>query len=136
MVSTIPRITTSPSNTGKIGTRLRGSRFSPPAMGRTGPARGSIWPARPAPGPGKSTARSSHSPRRGSRSAWAGESAMLTSEENQLLTQVGPGTPGGEWLRRYWHPVAAARELTPEKSRKRVRVLGEDLVLYRTDSGD
>jgi len=60
---------------------------------------------------------------------------MITSEDNQLLTQVGPGTPGGDWLRRYWHPIAAARELSPEKPRKRVRVLGEDLVLYLTDNG-
>ena len=37
---------------------------------------------------------------------------MLTREENELLTQVGRGTPCGELLRRYWHPVAAAAELT------------------------
>ena len=40
---------------------------------------------------------------------------MLTREENLLLTQVGRGTPCGELLRRYWHPVAAAAELTNEK---------------------
>jgi len=60
---------------------------------------------------------------------------MLTQQENELLTQVGPGTPGGEWHRRYWHPVAAAAELTPEHPRKRVKILGEELVLYRTESG-
>ena len=32
---------------------------------------------------------------------------MLTPEENEMLTRVGPGTPGGEYLRRFWHPVAA-----------------------------
>jgi 5,5'-dehydrodivanillate O-demethylase len=60
---------------------------------------------------------------------------MLTQEENELLTQVGPGTPGGELLRRYWHPVAAAGELTAERPRKRLKILGEELVLYRTESG-
>ncbi len=31
---------------------------------------------------------------------------MLTKEENERLTQIGPGTPGGELLRRYWLPFA------------------------------
>jgi 5,5'-dehydrodivanillate O-demethylase len=56
---------------------------------------------------------------------------MLNQEANEFLTRVGPGTPAGELLRRYWHPVAVAKELTPEKPKKRVRVLGEDLVLFR-----
>ncbi|MEA2642707.1 MAG: 5,5-dehydrodivanillate O-demethylase oxygenase subunit, partial [Chloroflexota bacterium] len=33
---------------------------------------------------------------------------MLTPEENEALTRVGPGTPGGELMRRYWHPIAVA----------------------------
>ena len=56
---------------------------------------------------------------------------MLSAEDNELLTRVGPGTPGGELLRRYWHVVAVASELTEAKPKKRVRILGEDLVLYR-----
>ena len=36
---------------------------------------------------------------------------MLSVQENDLLTQVGPGTPGGDLLRRYWQPVALADEL-------------------------
>jgi 5,5'-dehydrodivanillate O-demethylase oxygenase subunit len=60
---------------------------------------------------------------------------MLTREENELLTRVGPATPGGELLRRYWHVVAAASEITEENPKKKVRVLGEDLVLYRSRSG-
>ncbi|MEA2641704.1 MAG: 5,5-dehydrodivanillate O-demethylase oxygenase subunit [Chloroflexota bacterium] len=60
---------------------------------------------------------------------------MLTAEENQLLTQVGPGTPGGELLRRYWQPVGVVPELTAEHPTKRVRVLGEDLVLYMGEDG-
>ncbi len=60
---------------------------------------------------------------------------MLTSEENEMLTRVGPGTPAGELLRRYWHPVAVAAELTEELPTKFVRILGEDLVLYRDKKG-
>jgi 5,5'-dehydrodivanillate O-demethylase len=60
---------------------------------------------------------------------------MLTSEENETLTRVGPGTPGGELLRRYWHPIAVAKELTEAEPTKFVRVLGEDLVLFRDKRG-
>ena len=60
---------------------------------------------------------------------------MVTQEQNQTLTQVGPGTPGGEMLRRYWHPVAAAAELTEDAPIKRVELLGEKLVVYRDRSG-
>jgi len=59
---------------------------------------------------------------------------MLTPEENERLTQVGPGTPMGELLRRYWHPIAAAAQLDEEPVIA-VRVLGEDLALYRNDEG-
>ncbi|PYJ69489.1 MAG: hypothetical protein DME76_08760, partial [Verrucomicrobia bacterium] len=60
---------------------------------------------------------------------------MLAREENELLTRIGPETPAGELLRRYWHVVAATSEITEDKPKKRVRVLGEDLVLYRDRSG-
>ena len=60
---------------------------------------------------------------------------MLTQEENELLTHVGPGTAAGQLLRRYWHVVAVAGELNDAKPKKRVRILGEDLVLYRDRSG-
>ena len=60
---------------------------------------------------------------------------MLTTEENELLTQVGRGTPCGELLRRYWHPVAAAGELTDEKPIRAVKILGEELVVYRDNKG-
>ena len=56
---------------------------------------------------------------------------MLTQEENEMLTRVGPGTPAGDLLRRYWLPVAIAKELTAENPTKLVRILGEDLVLFR-----
>ena len=60
---------------------------------------------------------------------------MLTQEENELLTRVGPGTPCGDLLRRYWYPVAVAKELTDEHPTKFVRLLGEDLVLFKDKSG-
>lgn len=60
---------------------------------------------------------------------------MLTGEENQLLTQVGRGTPCGELLRRYWHPVAAAGELREGKPIQAVKILGEELAVYRDKKG-
>jgi 5,5'-dehydrodivanillate O-demethylase len=59
---------------------------------------------------------------------------MLTREENELLTRVGPGTPMGNLLRRYWHPIAPAAELDDHPT-KEVRLLGEDLVLFRDRRG-
>jgi len=59
---------------------------------------------------------------------------MITEQENETLTHVGPGTPCGELMRRYWHPVAVTSELD-RNATKRVRLLGEDLVLYRDRSG-
>ena len=56
---------------------------------------------------------------------------MLTREENETLTRVGRGTPAGELLRRYWMPAGVAGELTEEKPIRPVRLLGEDLVVFR-----
>jgi phthalate 4,5-dioxygenase len=60
---------------------------------------------------------------------------MLSKEENQLLTRVGPGTPMGELIRRYWQPAALAEELPVGGAPIPVRLLGEDLVLFRDESG-
>ncbi len=60
---------------------------------------------------------------------------MLTKEQNDYLTRVGPGTSAGNLLRRYWHPVALASDLTPESPTKFIRVLAEDLVLFQDKSG-
>jgi 5,5'-dehydrodivanillate O-demethylase oxygenase subunit len=59
---------------------------------------------------------------------------MITPAMNARLTQVGPGTPGGELMRRYWIPVAPFGQLLENPVRK-VRILGEDLTLYRDRSG-
>ena len=59
---------------------------------------------------------------------------MLSVEDNILLTQTGKGTPMGELLRRHWHPIAAVTEFE-DKSTKQVRLLGEDLVMFKDRSG-
>ena len=59
---------------------------------------------------------------------------MLKQELNEQLTQVGPGTPMGELLRRYWYPVAFVRELD-EWPIKKVRLLGENFALWKQPSG-
>ncbi len=59
---------------------------------------------------------------------------MLSLQENEKLTRVGKGTPMGELMRRYWHPIAAKAELD-DRPTKEVRVFGEDLVLYKDKSG-
>ena len=59
---------------------------------------------------------------------------MLTAERNEILTRVGPGTPMGDLLRRYWQPIAGASEFE-KQSIKPVRLLGENLVLYKDGSG-
>src|SRR5881398_1823625 len=53
--------------------------------------------------------------------------------EDEELTRVGPGTPCGEYLRRFWQPVVLAGELG--ELPRRLRILGEDLVAYRNKSG-
>lgn len=60
---------------------------------------------------------------------------MLTQEENELLTQVGPGTPMGDLMRQYWVPTLLSSELRPGDRAKRVKLLGENLVAFRTRSG-
>ena len=60
----------------------------------------------------------------------------MKQAENELLTRVGPGTPAGELFRRYWHPVAIAKELTDEEPTKFIRILGEDLVLFKDKGGN
>jgi len=49
------------------------------------------------------------------------------------ITEVGPRTPGGEWMRRYWHPIALSENVVPVP--QNVRVLGEDLILFRDGKG-
>lgn len=57
----------------------------------------------------------------------------MNVEENLRLTQVGSGTPGGEMLRRYWHPVGVSADLGTKP--KLVKLLGEELALFRRADG-
>src|SRR4051795_11333447 len=60
---------------------------------------------------------------------------FLTDEEIERLTHVGPGTDGGNLLRRYWHPIAGLHAVSEETPTQFIRLLGEDLVLFRDKSG-
>lgn len=60
---------------------------------------------------------------------------MLTHEQNERLIRVGPGTPCGELLRRYWQVLCPATEITTAKPKKRIRILGEDLLVFRSADG-
>jgi 5,5'-dehydrodivanillate O-demethylase len=59
---------------------------------------------------------------------------MLSAARNDMLTRVGPGTPMGNLLRRYWMPIGGASELA-QKPTKPARFFGEDLTLYKDLSG-
>jgi phenylpropionate dioxygenase-like ring-hydroxylating dioxygenase large terminal subunit len=60
---------------------------------------------------------------------------MLSQEQNDRVTRVGPQTPGGKLLRRYWQPAALVDELTGDRPIKPLKLLGEDLVIFRDDQG-
>jgi len=59
---------------------------------------------------------------------------MISEQENERLTRVGPGTPMGDLQRRYWHVVGGVDEMA-DRWTKRVRLLGEDLILFKDRSG-
>ncbi len=66
----------------------------------------------------------------------------MQAAQNELITRIGPGTPCGELLRRYWQPVALLDEFDPRldprmagRPLKAVRLLGQDLVLFRDEGG-
>jgi phthalate 4,5-dioxygenase oxygenase subunit len=60
---------------------------------------------------------------------------MLSREDNELLTRVGPGTAMGALLRRYWIPLVRSDEVEPGGRVKRVALLGERLIAHRTPEG-
>lgn len=61
---------------------------------------------------------------------------MLRREDNEKLTRTGPGTPLGQVLRQYWQPAALVSEIDEQRPAKAIRLLGEDLVLFRTRNND
>jgi hypothetical protein len=60
---------------------------------------------------------------------------MMSAQENELITRTGPGTACGALMRRYWQPAALAEELDGPRPVKAVRLLGEELVLFRDEAG-
>lgn len=61
---------------------------------------------------------------------------MVSRDDNERLTRVGPGTPMGELMRRYWMPLAFSGQLAERDGPPiRVRLLGESLVAFRDSSG-
>ena len=60
---------------------------------------------------------------------------MLSTEQNDLITRTGPDTPAGKLMRRYWQPAALVDEFAGNRPIKPVRLLGEDLVMFRDGQG-
>jgi phthalate 4,5-dioxygenase oxygenase subunit len=60
---------------------------------------------------------------------------MLSQQQNESLTRVGPNSAMGDLLRLYWIPFYPGRDLGPDGQPKRVKLLGEDLVAFRDSSG-
>jgi phthalate 4,5-dioxygenase len=61
---------------------------------------------------------------------------VLSREDNELLCRVGPGTPMGNLMREYWFPALPSREFPePDAMPKRMRLLGENLVMFRDSRG-
>jgi phthalate 4,5-dioxygenase len=60
---------------------------------------------------------------------------MLSKEDGNLLTRVGAGTPAGDMLREYWVPACRAAKLQPEGAPERVRLFGENFVVFRDADG-
>ena len=58
---------------------------------------------------------------------------MMSAEQNAFITRVTPGTPAGRFMRRYWQPAALVDELAGNRPLKPVRLLGENLVLFRDE---
>ena len=61
---------------------------------------------------------------------------MLSRENNELICRVGPGTPMGNLMREYWIPALPSSEFPgPDSRPKRMRLLGENIVMYRDTKG-
>src|SRR4051794_14792947 len=60
---------------------------------------------------------------------------MISAEKNDLMTRVGPGAPAGQLMRSYWQPVALTDELEGNRPIRAVRLMGEDFVVFRDETG-
>lgn len=69
----------------------------------------------------------------GKTEPFGGYSNRAIRQENEKLTHVGPDTPGGDYLRRFWHPIELSSEISDIP--KLIRIFGEDLILFRDLGG-
>ncbi|WP_315735965.1 MULTISPECIES: aromatic ring-hydroxylating dioxygenase subunit alpha [unclassified Bradyrhizobium] len=60
---------------------------------------------------------------------------MMSQEQNDLITRVGPGAPAGKLMRMYWQPAALVDELAGERPVRAVKLLGQDFVLFKDAQG-
>ena len=60
---------------------------------------------------------------------------MLKQEDNDKITKSGPGTPLGNLLRSYWQPAGLVSEMPGDRPVKQVRIMSEDLVLFKKREG-
>ena len=60
---------------------------------------------------------------------------MISAEQNDLITRVGPATPAGQLLRRYWQPVALVEELDGPRPLKPIQLMSRHYVLFRDEKG-
>jgi phthalate 4,5-dioxygenase oxygenase subunit len=60
---------------------------------------------------------------------------VLTAEENDALTQVGPDTPMGRMMRRFWMPIAASKQVVADGDPLRAMLFGENFVVFRSTDG-
>src|SRR5438128_1747791 len=68
-------------------------------------------------------------------SASPGAAAMMSQEQNDLITRTGPKDPAGRLMRRYWQPAALVDEMDAARPVRPVRLLGENFVLFRDERG-
>src|SRR5258708_36995652 len=60
---------------------------------------------------------------------------MMSQQQNDLITRIGPADPAGKFMRMYWQPAALVDELEGERPIKAVQLLGENFVIFRDESG-
>jgi len=60
-------------------------------------------------------------------------SAMMSQEQNDLITRIGPKDPCGKLMRMYWQPAALVDELQGPRAVRPVKLLGANLVLFRDE---
>src|ERR1041385_2184291 len=60
---------------------------------------------------------------------------MMSQEQNDLITRIGPNDPCGKLMRMYWQPAALVDELQGARPIRPVKLLGEDLVMFRDEQG-